>query len=32
MGVVTSIGGQQGVHHCTQVDIEWYQVQLAEKQ
>ncbi len=30
IGVVTSIVGQQGVHHCTQVDIGWYQVQLAE--
>ncbi len=30
IGVVTGIGGQQGVHHCTQVDIGWYRVQLAE--
>jgi len=30
IGVVTGIGGQQGVHHCTQVDIGWYQVQLVE--
>jgi len=30
MGVVTSISRQQGVHHCTQVDVGWYRVQLAE--
>jgi hypothetical protein len=30
MGVVTNIGGQQGVHHCTQVDTGWYRVQLAK--
>ncbi len=29
-GVVVGIGGQHGVHHCTQVDTGWYQVQLAE--
>jgi hypothetical protein len=29
-GVATGIGGQQGVHHCTQVDIGWYRVQLVE--
>jgi hypothetical protein len=29
IGVVTGIGGQQGVHHCTQVDTGWYRVQLA---
>jgi len=29
-GVVTSISGQQGVHHCTQVDTRWYQVQLVK--
>ncbi len=29
-GVVIGIGGQQGVHHCTQVDIGWYRVQLAK--
>jgi hypothetical protein len=28
--VVTSINGQQGVHHCTQVDTGWSQVQLGE--
>jgi len=28
--VVTSINGQQGVHHCTQVDTRWSQVQLGE--
>ncbi len=30
MGVVTGIGGQQGVHHCTRIDIGWYRMQLAE--
>ncbi len=30
IGVVTNIGGQQGVHHCSQVDIGWYRVQLVE--
>ncbi len=30
IGVVTSIGGQQGVHHCSQVDTGWYRMQLAE--
>ena len=30
IGVVTRIGGQQGMHHCTQVDIGWYRVQLAK--
>jgi len=30
IGVVIGIGGQQGVHHYTQVDIGWYRVQLAE--
>jgi hypothetical protein len=30
IGVVTGIGGHQGVHHCTQVDTGWYRVQLAE--
>jgi hypothetical protein len=30
MGVVTGIGGQQGVHHCTQFDTRWYWVQLAK--
>jgi hypothetical protein len=29
-GVVTCIGGQQGVHHCTQVDTGWYRVQLTK--
>jgi len=30
IGGVTCIGGQQSVHHCTQVDIGWYRVQLAK--
>jgi hypothetical protein len=30
MSVMTCIGGQQGVHHCTQVDTGWYRVQLVE--
>ncbi|CAM6062637.1 unnamed protein product [Sphagnum tenellum] len=30
IGVVTGIGGQQGVHHCTQVYTRWYRVQLVE--
>ncbi len=30
IGVVIGISGQQGVHHCTQVDTRWYRVQLAE--
>jgi hypothetical protein len=30
IGVVTGIGGQQGVHHCSQVDPGWYRVQLEE--
>jgi hypothetical protein len=28
--VMTSIDGQQGVHHCNQVDNGWYRVQLAK--
>jgi hypothetical protein len=30
-GVVIGICGQQGVHHCTQVDIGWYQMHLTCK-
>jgi hypothetical protein len=30
IGVVTGIGGKQGVHHCSQVDTGWYRVQLVE--